>query len=282
MSDEKLQRHIDRIRRRVLKTGHPSEIEVGNVLRNNGWIVGNEYPYIDKESSKLRTADVYAMKLGSSLPLWGVALLIECKKSEKHEWIFYTQQKMKEFLPGLYTLVDFLTKLGKSPISDRYGELLKETNTYSLLGARYPAEKRAELLSKVSGIHVLNETIRMGVLRAVTSPKGKDKDDFYEATQQVISALQGTSEGVKSLVVFPVIVFDGEIFEFYQEGNDWKVLPTNHLQFTTFQKTETGVLPCLIDVVRKTYFPDYLTIIERDFSILDEFMKPVADGPNKY
>jgi len=76
-------------------------------------------------------------------------------------------------------------------------------------------------------------------------------------------------------------VFDGEMFEFYQEGDDWQVLPTNHLQFTSFHKAEADMLPCLIDVVRKTYFPDYLKIVERDFSILDEFMKPLADGPNK-
>jgi len=279
MNNEELQKKISEIRKHILKTGYPSEIEIGNILRKNRWIVGNQQPYIDKEWGKLRAVDIYAMKLGSSPPPLGVVLLIECKKSENHEWVFCTQKKEGEFLPGIYTLVDFFMKLGESPISERYGELLREASVYSLLGARYPAEKRNELLSKVSGIHVLDKAIRMGVLRAVTSPKRKEKDDFYEATQQVLSALEGMSERLKSFIAFPVIVFDGEMFEFYQEGDDWQVLPTNHLQFTSFQKAETSTLPCLIDVVRKTYFPEYLKIIERDFSILDEFMKPVADGP---
>jgi len=281
MNNEELQKKINRIREHVLKTGFPSEIEVGNTLRRNGWIAGNQYPYTDKESGKLRAVDVYALKLGSSLPTWGVALLIECKKSEEHEWVFYTQKKEGDFLPGLWTLGDFFTKLGESSISNRYVELMKETRTYSFLGARYPAEKRRELLAKVSGIHVLDKAIRMGVLCKVISLKSKVKDDFHVATQQVLSALQGMSESVKSFMVFPVIVFDGEMFEFFQEGDDWPVLPIDHLQFTSFQKAEIGRLPCLIDVVRKTYFPEYLKIIERDFSILDEFMKPVNDGSQK-
>lgn len=81
------------------------------------------------------------------------------------------------------------------------------------------------------------------------------------------------SEGLKQLIIFPVIVFDGEIFEFYQENGKIQILPINHLQFMTFEKAQANVLPCLIDVIRKTYFSDYVQIIERDFTIFNEFLK---------
>jgi hypothetical protein len=278
MSKDELQKKMEKIREHVLKTGYPSEIEIANLLRKSGWTVANQYPYADRESGKLRPIDVFAFKLESSPPPWSITLLVECKKSENHEWVFYTQEKEREFLPGIWTLTDFLRKLGETPIANRYVELMREVRDFSLLGARYPAEKRRELLSKIAGIHVMDRATRMAVLcKAISLSEEKVRDDFHEATQQVLSALQGTSESVKSSIVFPVIVFGGEMFEFYQEGNDWPILPTDHLQFTSFQKTETGMIPCLIDVVRKTYFSEYLKIIERDFSILDEFMQPIDD-----
>ena len=94
------------------------------------------------------------------------------------------------------------------------------------------------------------------------------KDDFFEAMQQINSAIEGRADSTKSSIVFPVIVFDGELYEFYQENNETIVLPINHIQFMSFGK---GRQAFLIDVVRKSYFSDFLTIIERDFQILKDF-----------
>jgi len=41
----------------------------------------------------------------------------------------------------------------------------------------------------------------------------------------------------------------------------------------SFVSAHKGMLPCMIDVVRKSYFPEFLRMIERDFYILTQLLK---------
>jgi hypothetical protein len=263
MSERKEQEKIKKIREYILKSGFPSEIDIGNVLRKSGWLVGNQWPYMDKVTKKIRTVDVLAMKMTLQPPGLGLLLLIECKKGEKHEWVFHTQQKEREFLPLIGTIVDFVKKLAKPPLSSKLEKLASDAALGKLFGLE---PSSSDSLGKLSGLHILDKAIKIGVLSVIPS----SKDDFFEATQQIISSLESMAEGMKSFIIFPVIVFDGEIYEFYQENNEIKVLPTNHIQFMSFGE---DMSPCLIDIVRKTYFSEFLKIIERDYQILLNLLK---------
>lgn len=258
MNETKEQNKIRKIREYILKSGFPSEIEIGNILRKNGWLVVNQYPYIDKDTKKIRAIDVLAMKPISQPPVLGSLLLIECKKSEKHDWVFHTQQKEREFLPLIGTIVDCFKKIAKSPLSDKLEQLVRNAAVGELFGLETPS---SDLWAKLSGLHILDKAIKIGVLSVIPD----SKDDFFEATQQIISALENLVEGTKYFIIFPVIVFDGEIYEFYQENDEMKVLPTNHIQFMSYGK---DMSPCLIDITRKTYFSEYLKMIDRDSQIL--------------
>jgi len=251
MSEKKQQEKIERIRKRILKSGYPLEIEIGNVLRKSGWLVANQFPYLDKESSKIRLVDLLASKSSFLSPL-SVLLLLECKKSLKYEWVFHTQERGKEFLPFLMVVVEVVKTIKRIRVS----QSLRDT----LAKGAIPAE--------FNSLHILEKDVRIGVFNVTPSPKSKD--DFYEATMQITSALGGLEQYQKGghSVVFPTIVFDGEMFEFYQEKNKTEILPINHLQFVTYSKSSSGMSPCLIDVVRKAYFPKFLQKIEQDFSIL--------------
>jgi hypothetical protein len=262
VNTDKEQNKIEKIRKYILKSGFPSEIEIGNILRKNGWIVVNQLPYIDKATKKIRTIDVSALKLGLQPPMTGFQLLIECKKSVQHEWVFHTQPKEGEFLPALVTIFELLKRIAQPPLLGKLQELANDYNLKKIFGLE---SSSLEAANKLSNLHILDKNIKIGVLY-VNPDK---KDDFFEATQQVLSALKSNDKVSKSFVVFPVIVFDGEIYEFYQEKDEMKVLPTNHLQFVSYDE-ET--LPCMIDVVRKTYFSEFLQIIEKDFSIYNELM----------
>lgn len=265
MAEDKEQQKIKKIREYILKSGFPSEIEIGNILRKRGWIVINQLPYTcPEDKGKIRTIDVSAIKLGLPLPIGSVSLVIECKKSQQHDWVFHTQQKLGDFLPALVTIVEFLKNLQKPPIADKLKKLAALDNLSLLLGAKTSLVNT--YVEKLSGLHVLDKNVRIGIFHVVPS----SRDDFFEATQQINSALESMAESVKSSIVFPVIVFDGELYEFYQEDNEIKVLPINHIQFTSFAK---GRPAFLIDIVRKSYFSDFLTMIERDFQILKDFIE---------
>lgn len=268
MSKNREQRKIRKIRDYILKSGFPSEIEVGNILRKRGWLAINQLPYLDKSSEKIRAVDLFAMKLGLPSPMLGISLLIECKKSEQHEWVFHTQRKIGEFFPALATIADFLKNLQKPPIADKLKTLAAVDSLRYLFGMKSAA---LEVLDKFSGLHVLDKNIKTGIVCVVPS----SKDDFFEATQQINSALESMVENTKSSIVFPVIVFDGELYEFYQENNEIKVLPTNHVQFISFGKNRAVFL---IDIVKKSYFSEFLTLIERDFQIFKDFIEAEVTG----
>lgn len=268
MEPDKERQRIKEIRDYILKTGFPSEVEIGNILRKRSWLVINQFPYMDKETQKIRAVDIFALKLGLPFPVFGFSIIIECKKAEKHCWVFHTQQKEAEFLPALATIIDFVKKLDKPPFAERIRQLATADSLSSLFGIK---PSLVGFFEKLAGLHALNKNIKIGVFNVLPSPKSRD--DFLEATQQANSALESMSEITKSSIVIPVIVFDGEIYEFYQDNNDIKVFPTNHVQFISFGKDR---MPFLIDVLRKSYFEEFLTIIEKDFQILSDFIGTVT------
>lgn len=260
MNESKESEKIEEIRRLIMKSGYPTEIEVGNALKRNGWLVGNQWPYRDRTSGKVRTVDVLAMRMRLETQKPGLILLIECKKSEKHDWVFYTQQKETDYLSFMGTVSDVVRKVTTPSLSEQFEQLM----TKATLGEMFGIQTRSSnILSKLFGLHILNRNIRIGSFSV--APSGKD--DFFEATQQIISTLESMAEGMKAFVIFPLIVFDGGIFEFYQENGELTILPTNHVQYISFR---TDLSPCLIDIVRKTHLPEFLKMIEVDSQILTE------------
>lgn len=254
MSEGEETKRIKKVRERILKSGFPLEIEIGNILRKGGWLVGNQWPYKDKVTKKIRLIDILAMRFSLQPPRLAISLLVECKKRAKGEWIFHTQEKEKEFLPLLGTLFDFLNKISGTT----FGETVTDLTPDEIMASNF------------SGLHLLDKTIRIGVF---CIPPSKAKDDFHEAKMQIISALEGMKNSLKPFIVFPTIVLDGAIFEYYQENGETRIMPINHVQFISFIPESEGMYPCMIDVVRKDYFNKFLRIINRDFYILTHLLK---------
>jgi hypothetical protein len=54
---------VEKIKKDIIKSGLPTEIQVTNLLRQDNWIVVNQYPYVDQRSQEIRTLDIIAGKL---------------------------------------------------------------------------------------------------------------------------------------------------------------------------------------------------------------------------
>ncbi len=52
----------EKVKEAILKTGLPTEIKATQLLRDAGWIVGNECPYLDRDEKIIRTLDISATK----------------------------------------------------------------------------------------------------------------------------------------------------------------------------------------------------------------------------
>jgi len=64
------------------------------------------------------------------------------------------------------------------------------------------------------------------------------------------------------LVTFPVIVFDGPMWEFYKEEGKLKVEEIEYLQHISAMFNEEMEGPILIDVVKFSFFPDFLKLVD--------------------
>jgi len=217
---------IDALRKDILKSGIPLEIEVSQVFQKHSWKTANQFPYFDEKEKKIRAVDVVATK--------NIALVFECKKSTDHPWAFYT-----------------------APKSHPWPELIVK-------GGVIRTSKGAEVPpTTFPHSHILDAKIKAGMISY--TPFGK-KDDFFEAKNQVLNGLFYVSpkkeDGAPGFPTYPVIVFDGEMYEFYLDNGKLRIAPIVYLQFIASSPISRG--DYLIDVLRKSYLLKFLEIVNHE------------------
>lgn len=216
---------IDNIRKAILCTGFQTEIRVSQLLQNEGWFVINQAPYFDSKENDYRFIDVFALKKGG-------CLAIECKKTLKgHPWVFFTQSKNDQW-PMTAT---WLSQLG--------GPLNKE-------GVRYP-----------SNSHWLNPSVRVGTVFSGPFDKknGKQNRSEFLVAMKQIQSIMVHFFAAQSMTTYPVVVFDGDIYEFSNQEIDLK--PINHLQYIHAQLKDGVIWPFLVDVVTLGHFPEFIKTV---------------------
>lgn len=229
---------LDKVKKEILKSGIPTEIEVSSFLRKDGWFVVNQDAYLDEDEKKVRAIDISAMKGKANE---AIILLCECKKSEGHAWAFYTHHKKADIYAGLLSFVETL----------RVAQHIR-------LGFDDDQQKLKS--------HFSDMNVKVGTIGRVLFKK---KDDFFEALQQVLKALAYNKKKFKIpdtyFFAYPVIIFDGQIYEFdIKDDEEVEIKPIAYLQFIGTLKEEK-LRPCLVDVVKKSYFPEYLSLVNKEF-----------------
>ena len=226
---------MSRIKKDILKSGMPLEVEISSILRQSGWLVIQQAAYVDRDKEEVRTVDIVAMRTKDKKTL---ALVVECKRSEKEIWTFHTLPKSSDEYLMSISLVGSLMKLHESKLS-------------------------MDMFKKA---HFANMDIKVGTSNYVPF---KYKDSFFEAQQQVTKAAEYfTQKWRKHYLIYPVIVFDGEMYEFDISGKDLRVGPIEYLQFTGSTKGRRTLIPCLIDVMKKGHFLDFLESIQEEIEVL--------------
>jgi len=282
--------------REILKSGYPLELEVLSILDQSGWTVESNAYYFDYDEQKSRSIDVFAYgKLGTfplltqPSPLTRISpfdlrsfLCVECKKSETDTWVFFTQPSEFVYFPGQY--IDFAGIL-----SGQYN-----TGFFEDMNISFDLTKQLHFS-------------RYNTARTFTSIKmskkqkkcQKTKDDIFEAVNQLVKYIayrwSGIVEGrylgglpTKSdrsiRIAFPVIVFDGRMFEAQVSNGEVQLSETNHVllsfnyQPRYFSKHALGYM---IDVVNKDNFENLLHELENDYMLLFTTMEKNLDHLKK-
>lgn len=216
-----LERKIDNLRKEILGSGFPTEIQVSQTLRDDGWFVINQAPYFDSQVNEHQFIDVFALKKG-------VCLVIECKKTFKaHPWVFFTQSKNDMWIAA--------------------------ASMMPLLGKEYP-----------QNCHWLDPSVRVGTI--FMSPFDKKEEDKrknqFLISMKQIQSIMTHFFAVQSMATYPIVVYDGEIYEFTNLEIDLK--PVNSLQYIHVQMKNGVVWPFLVDVVVLKHFSEFLKTLDKE------------------
>lgn len=234
----------------IKQSGFPLEIEVSSILKKDGWIVRNQAYYIDEDEEKPRAVDIVAHKSFfekfSDHDRLHISLVIECKKGSK-PWVFFvTPKEEARMLPFGYI------KHWANPALE-----------YSIYFSQW-----MEKMFHYACVHFKEHAII-----AYEPFKKEKRQEIFEAKNQVIKALNFELEERKKaplklpmrpvFILYPVIVYDGHLFEYKSQNGDMKIVPSDYLQYSVEQKEFF-----LIDVVRKEYLSQYLKMINQEIEAL--------------
>jgi hypothetical protein len=271
---EKRKTTEDHIIDQIRSTGYPLEIEVSDLM-DETWLVFNNQSYFDEDENKTREIDIYAVH-GSELDqiigvmkkqkphiFIGTGIAVECKKSTTHAWVFFSRTNVVSPVLGKDQSLDFL-----EAFSNRRERFLDD---FDLPELHYDKFDRIA--------HTYTEVRLQG------DSSGKKK--IFESSCQLMKyasfdmqewreRMGSISSGRKDIqFMFLAIVFDGKLYEAIIEEGKIKLEERSHvlLRSTRYSKSKAGMSYYVIDVVVKSYFSEYLKIIDSDIHTLRSFFQ---------
>lgn len=274
MSSEKEKR----ILKDIEKSGYPLEVDVIEQFMKKYWSVFPQYPYFDKQKERMRAIDMVAYYPAEMRAFFLPMLIVECKKSEK-PWIFYSVpvyhlrnlEKHQQLMYGNVGLnIQFIST--------------KFIGIFSLLPPGIDFEKHQTLISEmfkeIQELHFFNPDLSTAYSCHVAFKKKREDspDDFQEALYQIKGAYLQLGKDVGKIPIFTTIVLRGDLYEYKKKSSGPKLENRNHILFTTFllasglpeeaKSSKYPFPPVFIDVVKDTYFADYLRLLEKDLAIM--------------
>ena len=258
----------DHLIEKIKESGYPLEIEISALL-DKKYIVFNTQYYFDEEIEQGRDIDIYAIpffnlerfsneELAEKFGPFELRteIAVECKKSDTHAWVFYTRPLIRPvsviYTDGQYS--DDFSSIGiVSPVRSHlfleralhYGNFKEAAIAYDEIKKKGNAKSRREIFEAV------NQLVK-----------------FVSYEMRPPKETSAPTKHFSIFMMFPIIVFDGDMFEVTLESGEPKIerrkqlLLNTHYRSTHTQKVESF----LIDVVQRSYFPRFIETLNQDFA----------------
>lgn len=185
-------------------SGYPLEMQAAQAFRRAGFNVSQGQYYSDAEMGKGREIDVVASNATGGFPGVMVKAVIECKRSPGKPWVLFTNES------NPFSLLSFLV------------------STASRTGHIFINRARATgVLTRLDQFKA-PERVAYGMTQGFTEAHENNVDVTYKATMSAVKAAMWTVKEHEAhwealdavgLVVFPVIVIDAPLFEYYLDGD---------------------------------------------------------------
>jgi hypothetical protein len=242
------------------KVGFPLEIRILHILQSDGWNTTCRYSFPDKETAKTRELDCLAAKgvlfdqqidaLGdvrsfTENAINGIRLLIECKRSTK-PWVFYATHQDGTAVFQTKILGENPAKFSGSEQDKLFNqELIKNLHQYSL--RTEVATNYFEPFTNGEGIQILDASMKV--------VKGLNYDK-----QKIASLASNWKLSIFGIYYYPVIVFEGDLFQCTIEKEGETFSRAKYLQLICDYVGESY----RIDVVSSDFFNEFLKYVNAE------------------
>lgn len=251
-------------------------MEVSSVLRKRGYEVTNGVYFFDNDKKKAREFDIEAvLPYDANLPsefdaekfwFFNPNVLVECKKSAVYSWVFFRSEPVGAWYDIGHS-IDILTeKLGY--LKSACGQVLSK-------GFLHYYEEDTIFVSAYQQIK----------LKKKAKNERDGKDAIFDAISKIIKFMDYRFQSLKEffatdstrrdiIFYFPLIVFDGELYE-SSFGKTLKLKESRHLVYETryLSSLTKSLVPLYIDIVRKDAIEEILSIIEKEVYDINECLK---------
>jgi hypothetical protein len=269
-----------KIHAEIQKSGFPLELEITEKLRQQDHaLVFSNVAYQSPDNS-IKEIDIVAI-LQDEDDEWdigpvGTQILIECKKSDKYPWVFFEDVYDPLVALGLLGQADYLTDLEltfekslmmgtvHSPLSGHYYNDLNISTTKTYFEAFKAGNEPTTIYKAVLNILHGRKFLRDSFVRQFES-RANDKNKFRTFLKQY------------------VIVYDGKLVIASKNGDDFDLAETNHLIIRTrdtIASQEQDYLgeEILIDVVKREYFGQYITLSQKGIELFNKHLKSIRNS----
>lgn len=271
--------------KRIKKSGYPLEIEISNLL-DKEYLVFNTQYYFDEEGKQGRDIDIYAVPLDVEtdtklvemekklLPFrLRTELVIECKKIETHAWVFYNRHNPP--ISGYHISGQFKTSVPKPRkfSTDSFGWALEKCLAlhyykFERVAIAYEEIKKTKLEKENKKRKTQKENpSRREIFEAINQLRKFTCDEMHQIFSRISKLPKLSSDRELIVIFFPIIAFDGDMFEVTFDSDKPKLERKNHILLATHYRCPYchEVESFLIDVVHRSYFSEFMKILKADF-----------------
>lgn len=252
IDESKLKDYID-------MSGHSVSIKASNMLSKNNWYVKNAPRYFNEYTKETNEIDIYAEK-DSAFVKGKDVLLIECKKSREHPWVFFKQGNTNTNVYSLNiaeqtggAIYDDISRRGLFQKHYYYGAAL---SSYYLVGLEKPNNRA----NKEAGRTIYNATRQaLGALQFYMY----QLSDFLNSNKYTLNI---------PYFYYSIIVLDGELYE-TDASEITSINKTNHVSLCVEMEIDKPSIlklmspdtvhplfskPYVVDIVKLDYFDEFL------------------------
>ncbi|TKJ47579.1 hypothetical protein CEE34_02930 [Candidatus Aerophobetes bacterium Ae_b3a] len=243
----------EKILREISKTGFPLELRVSELLNDIGYYVANNLYYVDLDEDKGREIDLralrnYDFKIESKQYFIRHCLLIECKKSSEKPWVIFTSPETP-YDPG-YLDVD----CSGADFDVNIKGLQKDFDQLKNIHPFCKYERRGRSFFEPFKKNPTGEAIVKALMSTVKASIGMRDNKF-------------ASGGTSVCFFYPIVVFEGKLFEAYLNEGKIEIIKTDRLMVSFFYespkyKNERFTIPVITEKSFGTFLNDLDAILE--------------------